>query len=259
MLSSVVAAVISLILHELAHMALVRAFGGEVSGFRFSFVGIVAWVRGVYKFKRWQRYAVYLAGPVSNALIAFGAWGVARLFYGPQGFMENIFLYNVVFCVFNLLPVFPLDGGRIAQLWLGNHMGVLRANRLLLWLGPVVGTVLMCIGLVQVVLYPWNITLVCAGYYIKQKNKQLPTQLYWECIQALKAKQSLYTMQKFTSMDEKQLPTIRITLPKSTTVASAVGYLRWDYWVEIEIAPGCIISEDVLLEMSHVIMDVPSQ
>ena len=222
----------SLLAHELAHMALVRAFGGQVSGLRLSFLGAVAWVRGLEKLKLWQRYAVYMAGPAANALIVVGALVAARFYYLQQA----IVLYNTVLCVFNLLPVFPLDGGRLAQLFLGNRIGVLRANRLLLKLGPVAGGALMVLGLVQAVLYPWNITLLCAGVYIRRKNMQMRISLYWECIKALQAK------------DKKNLRTKKIILPKNTPVKRAVEYLRWDYYAEIQIGEGRYINEDELIK-----------
>jgi len=248
------AVIISLIAHELAHMALVQAFGGRAGGFRLGIFGATAWVRGLERFKPWQRYAVYLAGLATNALIAVGAWGAARFFCMPlwmtaprynigdycyhsiwPALLQNIFLYNVVLCVFNLLPVFPLDGGRLMQLFLGNRMGVLRANRVLLKLGPVVGGVLVGLGLVQAVLYPWNVTLLCAGVYIRRKNKELPTVLYWECLQMLQAK------------NRDRLPVRNINLPKHMTVKRAVEYLGWDYWAVIHIG-GWSVSEDELME-----------
>ena len=229
--------IISLLAHELAHIAFVRAFGGRVSGLKLSIAGAAAWVRGLEKLKFWQRCAIYLAGPATNALIALGTWVTARFLLGCNAvpeLLQNIVLYNVVLCVFNLLPVFPLDGGRLVQLFLGNRMGVLRANRLLLKAAPVIGGVLVALGLLQAVLYPWNITLLCAGVYIRRKNKQLPVTLYWECLRALQGK-------------NKSLPVKKIILPKSTPVKRAVEYLGWDYWAEIQIS-GQTISEHELME-----------
>ena len=226
-------AIMSLLVHEFAHISLVRVFGGGVSGFRISFLGATAWVHGLENLKLWQRYAIYLAGPAVNALFAVGAWAAARFLCGIA---ETVFLYNIVLCVFNLLPVFPLDGGRLVQLFLGNRIGILRANRLLLKTGPVLGSVLIALGVVQAVLYPWNITLLCAGVYIHRKNKQMPTQLYWECIKALQAKTT------------RPLPTKKIILPKDTTLKQAVEYLGWDYFAEIQVGAGCYISEKELLE-----------
>ena len=244
MVAAILAAlVISLLTHEFAHMVFVRAFGGRVCGFRLSFLGATAWVIGLEKLKLWQRYAVYIAGPVANALLALGAWVAARFAWGQSGFVQAAFLYNVVLCAFNMLPVLPLDGGRLLQLFLGNRMGVLRANRILLKAGSVAGGALMALGLVQAVLYPWNLSLLCAGMFIRRKNKQLPLPLYWECIKALQAK------------DRSKLPTKKIILPKDTPVFKAVEYLGWDYWAEIHIGDGYsvsrIISEEEIMKSLH--------
>lgn len=229
-------AAMSLAAHEFAHIALVRVYGGQVSGFKLNLVGMAAWVRGLEKLKLWQRYAVYLAGPAANALIAVGAWVAARFYYGNAGFLQAVFLYNIVLCVFNLLPVLPLDGGRLLQLFLGNRMGILRANRLLLRAGPVIGGILIGLGLVQAVLYPWNITLLCAGVYIRRKNVELPPLLYWECVKALQSK------------EKSQMPVKKIILPRNTTVKRAVEYLGWDYIAEIYIDTIGWVSEDELMK-----------
>ena len=167
-------AVMALLAHELAHLVLVRALGGGIDGLRISFLGAAAWVRGLEKLKLWQRYAVYLAGPAANALFAVGAWAAARFLCAD----------------------------------IGLETGPGRAR-----MAPALGVALMALGLVQAVLYPWNITLLCAGVYIRRRNKRLYPQLYWECIKALQAKAI------------RRLPTRKIILPKHTTPKQAVEYL----------------------------------
>jgi len=241
---------VSLVLHELAHVGLVKIFGGQVVGGRLSLVGLAAWVRGLEELAFWKRYLVYLAGPLANILIAVAAYSASAVAIGPGGVqqldgpgpiyirsevLQNIFIYNVVLCGFNLLPVLPLDGGRLTQLFLGSRLGVLRANRVLLKIGPYFGSVLMALGLVQAVLYPWNITLLCAGFYIRRKNKQLAASLYFEWLQGLRAKSG------------KVLPIKKVILPKNMPIKKAVEHLGWDYWAEIEISPSVCISEEELL------------
>jgi len=225
---------VALLAHELAHIALSRAYGVRVGGFRLSLLGATAWVCGLEKIKPWQRYAVYIAGPAANALLAAGALAAARFLYDANGFAQAVFLYNAVLSGFNLLPVLPLDGGRLVQLLLGNRIGILRANRVLAKTAPVVGGTLIVLGLVQAILYPWNLTLLCAGVYIKRKNKQLQPQLYWEFLKALQAK-------------DKNIHRIKkIILPKNTTTTKALEYLRWDYFAHIYIGNGRCVPEDEL-------------
>jgi len=236
-LSAITAAtiIISLLLHELAHIATVKACGGQVKKLRIRLLGTTAWVKGLEKLDPWRQYATYLAGPAVNATIAAVAWG-------RPGFWQNVFIYNLVLCIFNLLPIFPLDGGRLVQLFLGNRIGILRANRLLLKSGLAIGTVLMGLGVVQAVLYPWNVTLLCAGVYVRRKNKQLPTQLYWEFIQAMKAKL------------RRNLRVIELNLPKNMPATKAVEYLRWNVYAHIKTANSLMISERELLAIVYPFM-----
>ena len=219
--------VASLVLHELAHMVVAWGFGGKVDGVRLRTVGLTAWVRGLEKLAAWKRYAVYLAGPCANALLALVAWLLHN---------QDAFIINMVLCVFNLLPVLPLDGGRLAQIFLGNRIGAMRANQVLLKIGPLAGLALMCLGLVQVILFPWNISLVCAGHYIRRKYKDMPVLLNWECLRAFEAKKA------------RALPTKKIILPEGTTARQAVGYLGWDYFGEVWVG-GEVVQEWELVEI----------
>ena len=260
-------------MHELTHAGFVKLFGGKVGKIKPSLVGLQAWVRGIENLSLWKRYVIYLAGPGVNALISIGALIAARFLH--IGIFRDIFLYNAVLAGFNLLPALPLDGGRIAQLFLGNLIGVLRANRLLLKAGPIIGAGFIGFGLVQAILYPWNITLLCAGMYIRWKNKHLPAYLYWECLRGLQAKHNgiirrntqrmqpykidedenscVFLREGIIPKHKKALPTKKIILPQGTTVRQAVEYLRWDYFAEISIGDEPCILEKELLEKCGII------
>jgi len=292
----------SIMLHELAHLLLAHFFFGKnlrslsnshlpscqshrkfIANIKPSLTGLSATVRGLEKLSLAQRYAIYLAGPATNVLIAIGALVVAWLTYCPYGILcgvgqtcdinleyemcissgsnleyetcissgivtsgsvlHHIMLINIVLTAFNLLPIFPLDGGRLAQLFFGNRLGILRANRALLMLAKPVSAAIMALGLVQAILYPWNITLVCAGFYIRKKNKALPPILYLEWLQAMKAKQARAV----------SYPIKKITLPKDATVKQAVAYLGWDYVYEIKIGSGKYITEAELLKYINIV------
>lgn len=180
---------LSLTLHELTHVYVAKRFGGQLGGFNITALGECAILRRMEYLTVWQRILILLAGPGCNALLA-------ALLYLAQGFLPNAWaanielavLYNIALCVFNLLPVFPLDGGRLAQILLGNWFGVLRANRWIASLGRVVGLLLIVPGCVQVILYPYNISLICMGVYIWKRNRRIILQLTYEFLQAMQAK-----------------------------------------------------------------------
>jgi Zn-dependent protease len=108
----------SVLMHELAHSAVARARGIPVEGITLFIFGGVARVRSDVENPR-DEFLITVVGPLSSAaiglvLLAFarvGAhWGVADSVTGVADFLA---LANFILAGFNLIPGFPLDGGRL--------------------------------------------------------------------------------------------------------------------------------------------------
>ena len=66
----------------------------------------------------------------------------------PGVILAEVAAANVVIAVVNLLPAYPLDGGRLLRAWLWNHDGnVDRATRRAAWMGQVVGWTMVLAGI----------------------------------------------------------------------------------------------------------------
>jgi Zn-dependent protease len=72
------------------------------------------------KFREWGFALVAIAGPVTNLLLAFIAFVIGHMtgvIYASGGFWADVMvtfvLANLGFCIFNLLPIPPLDGSRV--------------------------------------------------------------------------------------------------------------------------------------------------
>ena len=178
----------ALVLHELAHIFAVNYLGGRVQKVGVFPLGLGARFTGLERLCAWERYAIYAAGCAANALAAGWAFAVSRISYVGVPWLEAFAFYNMALCLFNLTPALPLDGGRMAHQFLSNRMGMRPAGRVLVWLGAYIGAALMVLGLVQVVLYGYNITLLCAGLYVRRKNRTLQPQLEADFFKMLAAK-----------------------------------------------------------------------
>ena len=197
----IVAASVSV--HELSHVLAAKVFGCEVGQLKISAMGEMALIHQMDKLSAGRRGAIYIAGPLCNFLLWTGA------FFLP--FDTGLFgFYNLVLCAFNLLPIFPLDGARLVQLWMGNRIGVMSANRFILRVGLVYCVILMLLGLVQAVLFAPNFTMLIAGFILWRRNRSIKTELTGEFYIAMLNKPAclMPTKQVCAYSDQKLSPIV---------------------------------------------------
>lgn len=144
----------SIILHELAHAVVARGFGLPIGGITLFIFGGVAELQDEPKTPR-AEFWVAIAGPIASILTAAVCY-VAALGAGSAGWVEGAVVLaflatiNTILALFNLVPAFPLDGGRILRsiLWWRNG-DIKRSTRIAAFSGTVFGGVLMVLGVVQ--------------------------------------------------------------------------------------------------------------
>lgn len=164
-------ALFACLLHELGHCAAIHFFGGRVASLRLSVVGAEMVPERSRLFSYREELFIAAAGPVLSIGVAILAALVAR--YGLVG-AEQMYLFaglNLAAGVFNLLPLGPLDGGRILRVFL------LRANRL--WeverfyqrMTLVLSLGLLWLGVLQLWHFGGNPTLFLSGLWLLSTAK----------------------------------------------------------------------------------------
>ncbi len=144
----------SIILHELAHSVVARGFGLPIGGITLFIFGGVAELQDEPKTPR-AEFWVAIAGPISSVLIAavcyLGAWGLGALAWREgQVVLSFLAVINTILALFNMVPAFPLDGGRILRsiLWWRNG-NLKRSTRIAAYFGTAFGAILMGLGVLQ--------------------------------------------------------------------------------------------------------------
>ena len=136
---------LSIIAHEFGHSLTGRAFGCETHDITLSFIGGCASMPSMPR-RGWQEFLVALAGP----LVSFALCGIGFLALNTLP-IENhflaytlVYLYylNLVLGCFNLLPGFPMDGGRIFRSTMMLFLSRPKATLVAMWIGRVFAVLL---------------------------------------------------------------------------------------------------------------------
>jgi len=147
----------SLLLHELAHAVVARIHGVTVGGITLFLFGGAAEMESEPASPR-AELLIAGAGPLASLGLAVGfyaATGLVALAGAPQpivGLPYYLALVNLALAVFNLLPAFPMDGGRLlrATLW-GLGRNLRRATKVASRMGQGFGLLLIAAGAFQAI------------------------------------------------------------------------------------------------------------
>lgn len=117
------------LLHEFGHALAARRFGIGTADITLYPIG------GVARLTRMPRapgveLLIALAGPAVNLAIAAGLYLMLSLggVVGAGAFMASLLVANLALAFFNLIPAFPMDGGRVLRALLGGWIGRARAT-----------------------------------------------------------------------------------------------------------------------------------
>ena len=149
-LACALALAVSITLHELGHALTARAFGYQTRDITLSLLGGCASLIGMPR-KASQEFLTAIAGPLVSFVLAGLGWVAVRFLPIENDWLWYAFLYlawmNLMLGGFNLLPGFPLDGGRIFRSVLRAFMSRPKATLVAMWVGRVFAILLGLSGL----------------------------------------------------------------------------------------------------------------
>jgi len=165
----------SIIVHELAHSIVAIHKGCRVREITLMFMGGAARMEQIPR-KPIDEFLMAAAGPALSVALGLGAiWGgrylpMAPVFPFDFNVIQWIGVINCALCLFNLIPAFPMDGGRILRAALTPRLGRLRATRIAAGIGKTMAVVFGVYGFVSSP-KKWTLIVIAFFLYITAGNE----------------------------------------------------------------------------------------
>jgi Zn-dependent protease len=159
------------LIHEIGHSLIARRFGKEAKSITLLPIGGMATMEEMPE-KPAQEISMALVGPLINLAIAgilyviVGRWsGIGVPTVQPdssQSFLAGLIGINVMLAFFNLIPAFPMDGGRVLRGLLAMTMDYVAATSVAVAVGQILAMVFIFYG----VFFSWWIAIIGLFLYI---------------------------------------------------------------------------------------------
>ena len=147
----------SVLFHELIHSYVALRYGAKIRAITLIIFGGLAEIEEIPKQPTAERNMA-LAGPASNLLIAAVGYGLLLLLGPFRGlstaleilavFLSILVFYNLLLGVFNLIPAFPMDGGRVLRATLARNRSYLSATETAATVGKIFAVLFAVVGIV---------------------------------------------------------------------------------------------------------------
>jgi Zn-dependent protease len=160
-------------LHELCHSLMARHYGIDVREITLLPIGGIASMSSMPE-KPAQEFFISIAGPLFNIAVIVIFYNPLKSLLGQEvllhrplstatwGFtLAYLYWINLMLAAFNLLPAFPMDGGRVLRSLLAGRIGYVKATRFAVGLGHLFAIVFAYFGIVD-----YNVMLIAIAIFI---------------------------------------------------------------------------------------------
>ncbi|WP_202080213.1 M50 family metallopeptidase [Caldalkalibacillus salinus] len=161
------------LIHELGHALTAHFLGWRVRKIQLLPIGGVAEIDEYGTAPMKEEWMVTLAGPLTNVIMLGAGYGLLQVGVWEEPFAYAFLNVNAVILLFNLLPIWPLDGGRCLQLLLCLLLPYYRAVKWTLWISlfGVSLYILVVLFVMPQALYLWMISVFLVfSIYIEFKQ-----------------------------------------------------------------------------------------
>jgi Zn-dependent protease/CBS domain-containing protein len=170
----------SIVFHELSHSLVSRRHGMPIKGITLFLFGGVAEMDDEPPNPR-AEFFMAVAGPLASVSLAAVFYGLAVLSNRAQwpaavfGVLQYLWIINLVVAGFNLLPAYPLDGGRLLRAGLWKWKNDLKwSTRIASYIGSGFGILLVALGFVNIFRgsFIGGMWWILIGFFLRSASRQ---------------------------------------------------------------------------------------
>lgn len=160
-------------IHELGHAAAARGFGWRIRHIRLLPFGGVMEVDEHGNVPAREELVVSLAGPLQHVWMIVFAWLMKHFGVYDPAWWNYFIEANLTIGFFNLLPIMPLDGGRVLQCLIGYGMPYRRAISICSYAGLVLSAMLVVLSALRIAAGDMQLNLLLVGLFLLSSNWML--------------------------------------------------------------------------------------
>jgi len=134
-------------LHEIAHIVVAKHFNLEVNEIEFLPIGFNARICGTWKLTVERELVLFLCGPAINLLFSAFFLAVSSVVSTTNSkVLIEIITVNIFLACFNMIPMVPLDGGRILMIILSRGIGIIKCAYFCIYISKLLNVILLIFG-----------------------------------------------------------------------------------------------------------------
>lgn len=214
---------IIVIVHELGHAAAMLAFGWRIREIRLLPFGGTAETEEAGSVPAVQEMIVAIAGPLQNVWMGGAAWLLARVdgIGIDPGWAMYIAQANAFIALFNLLPIPPLDGGRLLSAWLSVRLPYQTALRWSMRIGLTLSMAMIAAAFVPASGEGIQLNLLLVGLFLLATNWRMKRDMPYLFMRFLVCREA-----ETARTRAKGAPAFPIVVPPDCRIADILRLLK---------------------------------
>lgn len=154
------------LLHEGAHIMMAKILGYRIDSIEIFPFGGVARIEEAIAVNPQHEIMIAMIGPITNFITVFISYNLLNVLHISNELFAFFTYANLTIGIFNLLPIIPLDGGRVFRAYLAYLIGFKRATQIAVILAKIISVFLFLLGFYMMQYNQLNILVLFIAIFL---------------------------------------------------------------------------------------------